>query len=763
MRTRILPVAAGLMLLLATTAESGPIRLAFRNMTVVGGTTFVVPVYVDSSLTGLNVISYQLDISFNSTYLTFDSVFSSGSMTSSWTFLEANVPSAGRLLIASSGSTALTDTGRLVFIRFKAKILPSNVGAGLSFTSASTLLNEGNIALSLVGATITIQVPPFITVSPNTALLTRGETQQFSVSGGTGPYSWATTNPSIATISASGLLSAVSPGMVKVIATDSLGVIDTSDNVEIRGMKLSVRDTSRFQGQSLDLPIYTTDLTGLNITSGQLTVTYNQALWTATDVVQAGTILASGSAPQFSVASGKISISFAGTSALSGAGILLYIRMQATNSTYGSSSVGFQGVLFNQDLLANTVSGSVSVTQLPVLSISPGGSQNLVKGEQLQFTASGGTAPYTWSVSDSSRASISSLGVLQVLRGGTVTVNAKDILGSKGTSGTINLYDFRLSVANTGVLMAIPHDTTVEVPLTVSTNDTGFSSFQFRLAYSTNYYLKLDSVVTAGTFSSSWNVVPAMSANSVQLAAAGSSRVFSAGSIVRMRFAIPDSTPRPSSTTITVTNVLFNEGAPIPFVENGSITVRGTNSKPTFSSRSPSTLTSVGVGIVTAFSVSASDPDGDALSYTWKVNGITEKVSTSSAFTKAFLGPSVGTTVTAVFTDPFGLSDSTTWTFNVVTSVERIGETLPREFQLEQNYPNPFNPRTTIEYRIPQRSHVILDVYNINGQRVEVLVDEELDAGSYKMQWTPSLTSGVYFYRLRAGNLNETRKLLLMK
>src|SRR3990170_8280098 len=187
-RLKQLIVGCILILGLHSAAEAGPIRLAFKNMTVVGGTTFLVPVYVDSSLTGLNVISYQLDIQFNSTYLQFDSVITTGSMTQTWAYTEGNVPSAGRLLVAGSGATALSDTGRLVFLRFKAKVPASIVGTSISFYAGTTLLNEGGIALSLVSGAITVNLPPFITVSPNTAVLTRGDTQQFTASGGTGPY-----------------------------------------------------------------------------------------------------------------------------------------------------------------------------------------------------------------------------------------------------------------------------------------------------------------------------------------------------------------------------------------------------------------------------------------------------------------------------------------------------------------------------------------------------------------------------------------------
>ncbi len=89
---------------------------------------------------------------------------------------------------------------------------------------------------------------------------------------------------------------------------------------------------------------------------------------------------------------------------------------------------------------------------------------------------------------------------------------------------------------------------------------------------------------------------------------------------------------------------------------------------------------------------------------------------------------------------------------------------LPTEFSLEQNYPNPFNPNTVISYRLPVISHVTLKVFDVLGNEIETLVNEEKPAGSYKITWYPeNLASGVYIYTLRAGNIVQTKKMILMR
>jgi hypothetical protein len=88
----------------------------------------------------------------------------------------------------------------------------------------------------------------------------------------------------------------------------------------------------------------------------------------------------------------------------------------------------------------------------------------------------------------------------------------------------------------------------------------------------------------------------------------------------------------------------------------------------------------------------------------------------------------------------------------------------PSEYALYQNYPNPFNPTTNIEYEIPAAGFVTLKVYNMLGQEVATVVNEERDAGSYQVQFDGTgLSSGVYFYRIQAGDFVDAKKLLLIK
>lgn len=94
---------------------------------------------------------------------------------------------------------------------------------------------------------------------------------------------------------------------------------------------------------------------------------------------------------------------------------------------------------------------------------------------------------------------------------------------------------------------------------------------------------------------------------------------------------------------------------------------------------------------------------------------------------------------------------------------------IPDVYRLAQNYPNPFNPRTRIEYSLPSRSHVVISVYNILGQKVKILVDATSPAGHYSVEWDSKdekgvqAASGIYLYLIHAGEFAASRKMILLK
>jgi hypothetical protein len=117
---------------------------------------------------------------------------------------------------------------------------------------------------------------------------------------------------------------------------------------------------------------------------------------------------------------------------------------------------------------------------------------------------------------------------------------------------------------------------------------------------------------------------------------------------------------------------------------------------------------------------------------------------------------------------PFSIPGLDTKLTNEIVTVENEA-TIPDYFLLEQNYPNPFNPSTTLSFVIGQPSFVSLKIFDVLGNKIVTLVNEEKPSGSYEVEFNGysgngiNLTSGVYFHKLQAGNFVETKKMILLR
>jgi len=101
---------------------------------------------------------------------------------------------------------------------------------------------------------------------------------------------------------------------------------------------------------------------------------------------------------------------------------------------------------------------------------------------------------------------------------------------------------------------------------------------------------------------------------------------------------------------------------------------------------------------------------------------------------------------------------------NTQTGIEDEEVSLPDAYSLAQNYPNPFNASTTISYNLPNDAFVTLEIYDIMGRKIETLVSEEKSAGSYSVIWNADrVSSGVYMYRIVAGDYIQTKRCNLLK
>jgi hypothetical protein len=116
------------------------------------------------------------------------------------------------------------------------------------------------------------------------------------------------------------------------------------------------------------------------------------------------------------------------------------------------------------------------------------------------------------------------------------------------------------------------------------------------------------------------------------------------------------------------------------------------------------------------------------------------------------------------YEDPAIVFDNISLKEDLSAGIEGQDDLVPTKYQLDQNFPNPFNPSTIINYELPITNYVELSVFNILGQKVEILVSEEQKTGFYQVEWDArGYSSGIYYYRLQAGNFIDTKKMVIIK
>ncbi len=440
--------------------SAGTIGIRIPDTTITKGTTVLIPIYADSSFTGQNVTSYEAQVTYNSSSLVFDSVLSRGSLTSSWGNPTVRV-SSGKIIIAAAGTSALSGTGALVYL--KVTLPRSSTEWGVYFELSNVVLNEGTPPVTTRNGYISFENPPSITVYPDNAILALGETQQFNAYGGTEPYLWSTTDSSIARIDASGMLTAMNTGTCRVVARDQSGIVDTTSPIEVHAFRLSVRDTSYLQGQSFLLPVYITDLSRIDVYSGEFSLTFDTNIIKATGIEKTGTVLASTGDVSFNATGQTFHLAFASSSRLTGNGTqpLVFVRFLVTSVNSYGTWIQFSPVLFNENMLGIGTNGYFYTIVLSSLSVYAD-RWSIVKGDSVQFYASGTISqPLTWSVSDTALASVSGSGMVKAKKGGTIRVNVIDAVGAKGQSNQVQIYDATFSLHDTSVFRG----RTIELPL----------------------------------------------------------------------------------------------------------------------------------------------------------------------------------------------------------------------------------------------------------------------------------------------------------
>ena len=412
--------------------------------------------------------------------------------------------------VAGSAALLLAQDPALNLVELKAAIL-NNVDIISALAGISLSGGRLNIANAINDLTR-------IDVSPQNATIAAGATQQYIASGGAVPYNWSVSDTNVASInSATGLLTALSAGQVTVTATDANGIAGDSQ-LSITPLVVSpdtatllVADIQQFSAQGGTAPyswsVSDTAVASIDPNTGLLTAI-------ALGTVQVSAVDANG----FADSTGSIvvsDISLTPDTALLGIGDTQQFTASGGIAPYTWSTGNFTVATIDANgLLTGTGAGvttvivsdstgvSISSNDITVrdINISPL-TANVIIGDTLSFSANGGAAPYSWSVSDSNVASIDANGVLSAISVGSVVVSATDADGFIGNSDVI-------SISDNHIIVVTPNTASVPRFGSLQFNASGGPSpYRWSLSNPNAGTINADGLFTAGRFQTTTTVI----------------------------------------------------------------------------------------------------------------------------------------------------------------------------------------------------------------------------------------------------------------
>jgi len=521
------------------------------------------------------------------------------------------------------------------------------------------------------------------------------------------------------------------------------------------------------------------DLTGQNVTAFQFTITYDKDIVKITGADAAGTLIESSAGNLYvnpDTANGTISVAWANATALSGSGTLVKLNIKFVNA--GSAALSFGSTfMFNAGTPAATITDGNATTPSVLVT---GGTISASTGADIKIPVN---------VTDiTSAQNVTAYDFKAAFNSSVISITGYDIVGTLSADGSaeINVVDGVATVAwasankitGEGILIYL-----VGKALTAGSSDVTFTAFQFNAGAPIAGTEKGSVVVTAANIAPTIVLDPAGPAFSVNEnvkltinlvgadANTGDVLTYSATGLpsgAKLSGSVFTWTPsyaQAGSYTVTfkVTDAggLYAEAA-------ATITVANVNRAPSIVVGLP-TDKPVPVHNVPVYwekPIVASDPDGDALSYSLEAPPEGASITADGIFSWAPVPQQAGRSfVVTVKVSDGSLFDIKSYTLQVSQDVVGVEiEGVPTEYTLLQNYPNPFNPSTTIYFGIPKESSVKISVFNILGHEVTTLLNKPLNAGFHKVTFDASgLNTGMYIYKIEAGSFVEVKKMLYVK
>jgi uncharacterized protein (DUF1778 family) len=536
------------------------INLSLPDTSLKAGEVIDLPVFVDQIAPQDGVISGEFEFSFNNNIVDIIGFDKAGTLLET---VGSVVYFQGTDRLAFASTDTVSGSGILVYIRLKADSNASYFQrSSLNFENAT--FNEGNPTVSTLNGNIEIEG---VTISPkNNILITKGDSLQFSLNGFVNdPITWTSSDTSLAEIDENGLFKAKNLGFVKIKATESEGLSDSTQLIQIlpqsfSDLTVSIPDSSTTQTLTIDLPIRVTDLTGLGVLSLELDINFNQSHLTLQEVLPGG-ITSDWSSPTLNIDNDRVQIASAGTDTLKGTGTLYILRFKVDDSFSGSTDININSSAFNEDLSATNESSRLTVLSAPEINVSPV-DVDISIGNSVQFTVSGqGSTPFSWESSNQNIAEINAqTGQLTGISRGDVTIQAFDSESFPSNSVNVRINDFDAYLDSTQLI----YNDTVSVGLfTEDLSSYGIRSIESEITFDTTKltFIGIDTENTQSE-AAGFNTEVREDSEVIKIAAAGTSTLSGTEAILQLKFTTKESVIDSELLSLELLNLSFNEPGP---------------------------------------------------------------------------------------------------------------------------------------------------------------------------------------------------------
>ncbi len=355
------------------TGSGGAITIySFRmypgSASAVAGENLILPIELENPQ-GFSFSSFEFELNLGNARLELNDVIVTGSLCESWASYYGGPFNDGyiiQVVAAADEAEAITGEGTLIFLE-----LTSTAGNALNTSPYfnSVYLDEEYAILTLAGS-IHLDATNSFYVTPNTGLVKRGATLQFSVVGTpNGPVTWSTLNPAVGTIDGSGLFLGVAGGTTQVAAVDPLFVGDTTGDIDVYDVDSGFGDVFGVAGEEVLVPVLTDPLDGDAVLSWELEATFDPDLLDFIGFETSGTICETWSEVYWVLEGNNLTAAAAGPEITSPGTTLVYLRFMINPiADVGETGyVNFASLLYNEGSpVVQTYNGSVTVTIAPL-------------------------------------------------------------------------------------------------------------------------------------------------------------------------------------------------------------------------------------------------------------------------------------------------------------------------------------------------------------------------------------------------------------